>query len=96
MQLQGLLLSAMSGMEAHFDMNMNKNTIKLVKDYITKTLDEPNGISTEAYQALSSLMQEDREFAMEMHDIVALIATSKGRYFLLEENALDELDGYEL
>lgn len=69
---------------------MNKNTVQLVKDYITKTLDEPNGISAEAYQALSALMQEDREFAMEMHDVVARIATSRDRYFLLEEDEVAE------
>ncbi len=75
---------------------MNKNTVQLVKEYITKTLDEPNGISAEAYQALSALMQEDREFALEMHDVVSRIATSKERYFLLEEDEMPSDEAYEL
>ena len=75
---------------------MNKNTVQLVKEYIAKTLDEPNGISAEAYQALTALMQEDREFAMEMHDIVDRIATSKERYFLLEEDEMPADEAYEL
>jgi hypothetical protein len=65
---------------------MNNTTVHLVKDYITKTLDEPNGISAEAWLAMGALMREDREFALEMHDVVDRIATSKGRYFLLEED----------
>lgn len=75
---------------------MNRTTVQLVKEYITKTLDEPNGISAEAYQALTALMQEDREFAMEMHDIVDRIATSKERYFLLEEDEMPSDEAYEL
>lgn len=75
---------------------MNPITVKLVKEYITKTLDEPNGISAEAYQALSALMQEDREFAMEMHDIVDRIATSKERYFLLEEDEMEEIESFPI
>lgn len=75
---------------------MNKSTVQLVKEYITKTLDEPNGISAEAYQALTALMQEDREFAMEMHDVVDRIATSKERYFLLEEDEMPPDEAYEL
>ena len=75
---------------------MNKNTVQLVKEYITRTLDEPNGISAEAYQALTALMQEDREFALEMHDVVSRIDSGKDRYFLLEENEVLPDEGYEL
>jgi hypothetical protein len=75
---------------------MNKATVQLVKEYITRTLDEPNGISAEAYQALTALMQEDREFAMEMHNVIDRIATSKERYFLLEEDEMPSDEAYEL
>jgi hypothetical protein len=75
---------------------MNKTTVQLVKEYITKTLDEPNGISAESYRALTALMQEDREFAMEMHDVVDRIATSKERYFLLEVDEMPSDEAYEL
>jgi hypothetical protein len=76
--------------------NMNNTVIQLVKQYVTKTLDEPNGISTDAYNILMHLMQEDRDFAMEMHDVVDKIATSRDRYFLLEDTELEVTDGYEL
>jgi hypothetical protein len=41
-------------------------------------------------------MQEDREFAMEMHDVVDRIATSKERYFLLEVDEMPSDEAYEL
>ncbi len=75
---------------------MNKNTVQLVKEYVIRTLDEPNGITAEAYQALTSLMQEDREFALEMHDVVDRIATGKDRFFLLEESETSFDQAYEL
>lgn len=74
---------------------MNKSTMQLVKDYVVRTLDEPNGVSIEAYKALMALMREERDFAMEMHDVVSRVALSKERYFLLEEPE-EEVEGYEL
>lgn len=68
---------------------MNKETLDLVKTYVVYTLDEQNGISKEAYSALISLMQVDREFAQEMHDIVHKIDSHGDRYFLLEEDFED-------
>lgn len=65
---------------------MNKEALELVKQYVTSTLDEPNGISKEAYNILISLMQTERDFAQEMHDIVGKIDSHNNRYFLLEEN----------
>ena len=75
---------------------MNSTVTQLVKQYVTKTLDEPNGISADAYSILMHLMQEDRDFAMEMHDVVDKIASSKDRYFLLEDTEQEDADGYEL
>jgi hypothetical protein len=79
---------------------MNKETLDLVKQYVEKTLDEPNGISKNAYQVLTSLMQVNRDFAMEMHDIVSKIDNNQDRYFLLEDNEpedyTDVQPGFEL
>jgi hypothetical protein len=65
---------------------MNKETVELVKQYVVSTLDEPNGISEEAYRVLINLMQLERELAQEMHDIVDKIDSHNSRYFLLEDN----------
>jgi hypothetical protein len=75
---------------------MNNTVIQLVKQYVTKTLDEPNGISADAYSNLMHLMQEDRNFAMEMHSVIDKVASNKDRYFLLEETETEEGDGFEL
>lgn len=69
---------------------MNKETVDLVKKYVTSTLDEQNGISKDAYDALIALMQVNREFAQEMHDVVNKIDSHGNRYFLLEENIEEE------
>lgn len=71
---------------------MNKETVDLVKKYITSTLDEQNGISKDAYDALIALMQVNREFAQEMHDVVNKIDSHGNRYFLLEDT-IDEESG---
>jgi len=65
---------------------MNKETIDLFKQYVVATLDEPNGISKEAYSSLINLMQVNRDFAQEMHDVVDKIDSHDNRYFLLEDN----------
>lgn len=65
---------------------MNKETVDLLKQYIVATLDEPNGISKEAHNALINLMQVNRDFAQEMHDVVSQIDSHGNRYFLLEQN----------
>lgn len=65
---------------------MNKETVELVKKYVTSTLDEQNGISKDAYDVLIALMQINREFAQEMHNVVDKIDSHGNRYFLLEEN----------
>lgn len=65
---------------------MNKETVELVKKYVTSTLDEQNGISKDAYDVLIALMQVNRDFAQEMHDVVDKIDSHGNRYFLLEEN----------
>lgn len=70
---------------------MNKETVELVKQYVVATLDEPNGISEEAYKALIGLLQLDRELAQEMHEVVGNIDNHSGRYFLLEQNEAFEL-----
>jgi hypothetical protein len=75
---------------------MNKEELNLIKQYVISTLDEPNGISKEAYDVLILLMQVNRDFAQEMHDVVDKIDSHNNRYFLLEENELDEDSGYEL
>jgi hypothetical protein len=69
---------------------MNKETVDLVKKYVTSTLDEQNGISKDAYDALIALMQVNREFAQEMHDVVNKIDSHGNRYFLLEESAEED------
>ena len=69
---------------------MNKETVDLVKKYVTSTLDEQNGISKDAYDALISLMQVNREFAQEMHDVVNKIDSHGNRFFLLEESIEEE------
>lgn len=65
---------------------MNKETVELVKKYVTSTLDEQNGISKDAYDVLIALMQINREFAQEMHNVVDKIDSHENRYFLLEDN----------
>lgn len=65
---------------------MNKETVDIVKKYVTSTLDDQNGISIDAYDALIALMQLNRDFAQEMHDVVNKIDSHGNRYFLLEEN----------
>ena len=65
---------------------MNKESIDLFKQYVVATLDEPNGISKEAYSSLINLMQVNRDFAQEMHDVVDKIDSHGNRYFLLEDN----------
>lgn len=69
---------------------MNKETVDLVKKYVTSTLDEQNGISPDAYDALIALMQLNRDFAQEMHDVVNKIDSHGNRYFLLEDNLEEE------
>lgn len=68
---------------------MNKETLDLVKRYVTSTLNESNGIQKDAYDALISLMQINRDFAQEMHDEVNNIVSQGNRYLLsknIEEN----------
>jgi hypothetical protein len=65
---------------------MNKETVDLVKQYVIATLDEPNGISNHAYSTLINLMQVNRDFAQEMHDVVSQIDSHGSRFFLLEQN----------
>jgi hypothetical protein len=74
---------------------MNKETLDLVKKYVTSTLDEPNGISKDAYEVLIALMQVNRDFAQEMHEVVDKIDSHGNRYFLLEDNE-DTEDGQSL
>lgn len=69
---------------------MNKETLDLVKKYVTSTLDEQNGISKDSYDALIALMQVNRDFAQEMHDVVDKIDSHGNRYFLLEDNIEEE------
>ena len=68
---------------------MNKETVDLVKKYVTSTLDEQHGISKESHELLIALMQVNRDFAQEMHDVVNRIDSHSNRYFLLEENEED-------
>jgi hypothetical protein len=74
---------------------MNKETLDLVKKYVTSTLDEPNGISKDAYEVLIALMQVNRDFAQEMHEVVDKIDSHGNRYFLLEDNEESE-DGQSI
>jgi hypothetical protein len=74
---------------------MNKETLDLVKKYVTSTLDEPNGISKDAYEVLIALMQVNRDFAQEMHGVVDKIDSHGNRYFLLEDNE-DTEDGQSI
>lgn len=76
---------------------MNKEELQLVKEFVTKALSDQNGISLEAYSSISSLMQLSREFAMEMHDVLANVAINGNRCMILGNNdeVWSELDGYE-
>ena len=77
---------------------MNKEELQLVKELVTKALTDRNGLSLEAYNPISTLMQTNREFAMEMHDIIANVAIKDGRCIISSDNedVWTELDGHEL
>ena len=61
---------------------MNSETQELIKQYISETLKDVNGISSSSYEILKYLMKIDRNYASSLHDVYEQCFESGGRYFL--------------
>jgi hypothetical protein len=65
---------------------MNKQVFHHIKRFLDIVLRDPNGISGDAFSELSTLMQTDRDFALEMHDVMDRVAISDDRFKITEES----------
>lgn len=68
---------------------MNKEYYFHIKQFLNKILKDKHGIPLHAYSEISTLMQIDKNFAMEMHEVVSNIAISNDRCFITNESCLD-------
>lgn len=70
---------------------MNKNTLHLVVEYIKETLKDKSGISAESYEIVKNIMQEDRDLALDLHDLIETTESIDGRYFFSGDKLDSEL-----
>lgn len=54
---------------------MNKETVELIKQYVSQTLSSSEGINDAAYNTLVSLLQIDKNMAQELHEVVGSAVT---------------------
>jgi hypothetical protein len=59
-----------------------------MRKYIIETLDDPNGVSQEAYDALIALAEIAGDYGENLDDIILQIGSADGRYFLHEGHDL--------
>jgi hypothetical protein len=59
-----------------------------MREYIIATLDDPHGISQEAYNALVALNGFAGDYGEDFDDILAQVKSANGRYFLPEDHNL--------
>ena len=68
---------------------MNQETVELVKQYITETLKDVNGISNSAYSLLGHMMKVDRNLASHLHDVYGQCIEAGNRYFVPADDFID-------
>lgn len=61
---------------------MNTEAQELVKQYITETLKDINGIPKDAYDLLEYMMKVDRHLASQLHEVYGQCVEAGGRYFI--------------
>ena len=62
---------------------MKKETLELLKEYISSTI--KTGISKESFDILSTLLCVDRTFALELHNLISTVQSIDGKY-TIDEN----------
>jgi hypothetical protein len=68
---------------------MNQETVELVKQYITETLKDVNGISNSAYTLLGYMMKTDRNLASHLHDVYDQCIETGSRHFIRTDDFID-------
>jgi hypothetical protein len=59
-----------------------------MREFIIAVLDDPNGISQEAYDKLVELASYAGDYGTNIDDILARVSGADGRYFLPEDHEL--------
>ena len=78
---------------------MNNNTLHLIKEYITSTLKDASGISLQSHDIIKNLMQENRDLALDLHNLVEQVECIDARCYLKNWKIEIEYDadhGHEL
>lgn len=68
---------------------MNTEAQELVKQYITETLKDINGVSSSSFKLLELMMKVDRNLAIQLHDIHEQSISVGNRYFIPADDSLN-------
>lgn len=71
---------------------MNNTTLHLIKEYITETLKDASGISLQSYDTIKNMMQENRDLALDLHDLIDQVECIDARCFLRNSKIEIEYD----
>jgi hypothetical protein len=68
---------------------MNTEAQELVKQYITETLKDVNGVSSSAFKLLELMLKVDRQLASHLHDVYEQSISSGNRYFIPADDSVN-------